>query len=247
MAIYEKYAKAAQAKGQSGIPEADFKKMVAEMKGIQDAGATKELAKLDAHKGPINGDQMAAAIERGTRDLDNKSASDEFKQFADWAKKNQNRLSPEAKQVMAIYDKYAKAAQAKGQSGIPEADYKKMIAEMKGVQDTGVARELAKLDAHKGPISGDQLTSAIDRGVRDADNKAATDEFKQFADWAKKNQSKLSPEAKQVMAIYDKYAKAAQAKGQSGIDPAEYKKMVSEMRSASRPGNSGGFNSFVIR
>ncbi len=217
------------------------------MKGVHDVGASKELAKLDAHKGPINGDQLAAAIERGTRDLDGKAASDEFKQFADWAKKNQSRLSPEAKQVMDIYEKYAKAAQAKGQAGIAPADYKKMVSEMKGVQDAGVARELAKLDSHKGPVSGDQLTSAIDRGVRDPDNKAATDEFKQFADWAKKHPAKLSPEAKQVMDIYEKYAKAAQAKGQSGIDPAEYKKMVSEMRSASRPGNSGGFNSYVIR
>ncbi len=247
MAVYEKYAKAAQAKGQSGIDTRDFKKMVAEMNAVKDASATAALAELDKAKAPINGDQMAEAIEKGVQDLDGKAATDEFKQFADWAKKNQAKLSPEAKQVLGIYEKYAKGAQAKGQSGIEVGDFKKMVAEMKAVKDASATAALAGLDKAKGPINGDQMAAAIKKGVGDLDGKSASDEFKQFADWAAKNQSKLSPEAKQVMAVYEKYAKAAQAKGQSGIDAAEYKKMISEMHAASRPGTSGGFNSYVIR
>jgi DNA gyrase inhibitor GyrI len=246
LAVYEKYAKQAQAKGESGIPVADFKKMVGEMKGIQDAGVAKELAKLDKAKGPINGDQMAATIERATKDADGKAATDEFKQVMDWAKKNESRLSPEAKEALAVYEKYAKAAQAKGQSGIPQGEYKKMVAELKGIQDASVSKELAKLDGQRGPVSGERLTAAIERGTKDADNKAATDEFKQFADWAKKNESRLSPEAKKVMDIYNKYAKAAQAKGQSGIPDADYKKMLAEMKKASQP-PAMSFNAYAVR
>ncbi|MBV4420678.1 hypothetical protein KM800_15395, partial [Clostridium tyrobutyricum] len=58
------------------------------------------------------------AIRRGVGDFDGKSATDEFKQFSDWAKKNPNKLSPAARRVMDVYEKYAKAAQAQGQSGI---------------------------------------------------------------------------------------------------------------------------------
>ncbi len=229
LATYEKYAKAAQAKGQSGISLGDFSRMVAEMKNVKDASVSAELSRLDRMPGPINGDQMAAAIERGVSDFDGKSATDEFKQFADWAKANPNKLSPEAKQVLGVYEKYAKAAQAKGQSGMALVDFKKMVAEMKNVKDASVSAALGELDKAKGPINGDQMAAAIEKGVRDLDGKAATDEFKQFADWAKKNESRLSPEAKQVLGVYEKYAKAAQAKGQSGISVADFKKMTAEM------------------
>jgi hypothetical protein len=227
--IYTRYVESAQDRGLSGIPDGEFRNMVAEMDAVRDASVSKELSQLDKSQGPINGDQMTDAIRRGTQDADGKAATDEFKQFADWAKKNQHRLSPEAKQVMATYEKYAKAAQAKGQSGIAHNDYQKMLKEMRNVKDASVSTELSRLDRTQGPINGDQLAAAIRRGVGDADGKAATDEFKQFADWAKKNESRLSPEAKQVMAIYEKHAKAAQARGQSGLSDAEFRGMVKEM------------------
>jgi predicted nucleotidyltransferase len=229
--VYKKYAEAAQAKGQAGIPDADFKKMVKEMNNVRDAGATAALAELDKAKGPINGDQMAEAIKKGIEDKDGKGASDEYKQFADWAKKNEKRLSPEAKQVLETYTKYAKAAQAKGQAGIPDAEFQKMVKEMNSITDAGAASVLAGLDKNKGPINGDQMAEAIKKGVEDKDGKAATDEYKQFADWAKKNESRLSPEAKQVLDVYKKYAEAAQAKGSSGITDADFQKMVKEMNS----------------
>jgi hypothetical protein len=253
MGIYEKYARSAQARGMSGIPDGEFRQMVQEMRDVKDASATAALAELDQAQGPINGDQMAEAIRKGTEDADGKGATDEFKQFADWAKKNEHRLSPEAKEVMAIYEKHAKAAQAQGQSGIPHGDFREMVKEMDGVQDASATAALAELDKAPGMINGDQMAEAIRKGTEDADGKGATDEFKQFADWAKKNEHRLSPEAKEVMGIYEKHAKAAQAQGQSGIPDSGFRQMVREMRnvkdaSASRelarlsmtPGRVGG-------
>jgi predicted nucleotidyltransferase len=229
--VYKKYAEAAQAKGQSGIPDSEYRKMLKEMNNVRDSSTTSALKDLDKTKGPINGDQMAEAIKKGVEDKDGKGASDEYKQFADWAKKNEKRLSPEAKQVLEVYTKYAKAAQAKGQAGIPDAEFQKMVKEMNSVQDASVAAALSGLDKNKGPITGDQMAAAIKKGTQDKDGKGATDEFKQFADWAKKNESRLSPEAKQVLDVYKKYAEAAQAKGSSGITDADFQKMVKEMNS----------------
>jgi DNA gyrase inhibitor GyrI len=209
--------------------------MVREMRNVKDVSATAALAELDKTQGPINGDQLAEAIRKGTEDADGKGATDEFKQFADWAKKNESRLSPEAKQVMAIYEKHAKAAQAQGQSGMARSDFDSMVKEMNNVKDAGATRELARLSATPGRVSGREMMNAIRRGVGDFDGKSATDEFKQFADWAKANPSKLSPAAKRVMDVYEKYAKAAQAQGQSGIALQDYRRMLREMSHAARP------------
>ncbi len=227
--IYARHAHAARAQGQSGIPQEEFRNMLAEMRNVKDVSVTAELERLDRTQGPINGDQMADAIRRGIADLDGKGASEEFQQFAEWAVKNQDRLTPEAKQVFDIYARHAESAQARGLSGIPDGEFRTMVAEMDAVRDASVSQELSRLDRTQGPITGDQLANAIRRGAGDADGKAATDEFKQFADWAKKNQHRLSPEAKQVMAIYEKHAKGAQAQGESGLSDAEFRGMVKEM------------------
>ncbi|WP_224366018.1 hypothetical protein [Hyalangium versicolor] len=233
--IYKKHAEAAQAKGQSGLPDSDFKKMVKEMDGVQDVSAKTALAGLDKAQGPINGDQMAAAIRKGISDADGKGASDEYKQFADWAQKNEKRLSPEAKEVLGIYEKHAKAAQAHGQSGISDKDYRQMVKEMNGVRDASATKALADLSHVRGHVSGRQMLNAIRKGVGDFDGKSATDEFKQFADWAKTHSNKLSPEAKKVLATYEKYAKAAQAHGDSGIALNDYRKMLREMTHELQP------------
>lgn len=235
MDVYAKYARSAQARGMKGIPEGEFQQMVKEMRGVNDASVTAALAELDRAQGPVNGDQMAEAIRKGVADLDGKAATDEFKQFADWAKKNEGRLSPEARQVLGIYEKYAKAAQAQGQSGIPDGEFRKMTQEMNAVRDAGASRELFRLSMTPGRIGGLQMLHAIRRGVGDLDGKSATDEYQLFADWAKANTGKLSPAAQEVLGIYEKYAKAAQAQGQSGIALTDYRQMLREMIHAARP------------
>jgi hypothetical protein len=227
--IYAKHAHAARAQGMSGIPQDQFAHMLAEMRNVRDVSVSTELERLDRTPGPVNGDQMADAIRRGVADLDGKGASDEFDQIMQWAEQNQDRLTPEARQVLDIYRRHAESAQMRGLTGIPDGEFRGMVKEMEAVRDLSVSQELSRLDRTQGPISGDQLAAAIRRGVGDADGKAATDEYKQFADWAKKNQHRLSPEAKQVMAIYEKHAKGAQARGQSGLSDAEFRGMVKEM------------------
>src|SRR6185295_1570493 len=237
MQVYSKYAKAAQANGQTGINSADYDKMCKEMEkaGNTDVSVKRTTDMLDKMPSPITGDQMAKAIKSGTQDLDNASAGREYKQFSDWAAKNQDKLSPEAKEVMGVYKKYADAAQAKGQTSIG-ADYDKMCKEMVKVGNTDVSVKQATdaLDKMPSPISGDQLAKSIKEGTQDLDNASAGKEYKQFADWTAKNQDKLSPEAKNVMKVYEKYAKAAEAKGQTSIG-ADYDKMCKEM---TRVGNT---------
>jgi hypothetical protein len=155
--------------------------------------------------------------------------------FADWASRNQRKLSPEARQIMDVYAKYARLAQARGMKGIPEGEFQQRVKEMRGVQDASATAALAELDEKQGPINGDQMAAVIRKGVADADGKGATDEFKQFADWAKANPAKLSPEAQKVMGLYEKYAKAAQAQGQSGIALTDYRQMLREMVHVARP------------
>ncbi|MBN1204354.1 MAG: hypothetical protein JXB05_05470, partial [Myxococcaceae bacterium] len=230
MGIYEKYAKASQAKGQTGIPQGEFSKMLTEMRNVKDSSATKALAELDKKPGPISGDELARAIQKGTGDLDGQSAGKEFEAFRDWAQANQAKLSPEAKEVMGIYQKHAEGAKAKGGSGIPLAEWKSMIQEMKKVGDTSAKSALAELDKKTGPISGEDMAAAIDKGTADLDGQAAGKEFAEFEKWAKTNDSKLSPEAKQVMDLYRKAAAEAKAKGQTGIPQDQMKALLTQMK-----------------
>ncbi|MFP2931407.1 hypothetical protein ACLESO_40720 [Pyxidicoccus sp. 3LG] len=194
-----------------------------------DLGALVELGKLDQTKGTVSAEQMTEAIKNGTADLDGQAASGEFRAFAEWAEKNADRLSPEAKQVMDIYAKYAAQSKARGESGIPQADHTKMLAEMAKVGDQGAKRELAKLDKLPKPISGEALAKAIERGVKDADGQTAA-EVDAFRDWAKKNGDKLSPEAKEVLGIFEKHAAKATATGDKDLSSAEWKAMKREFK-----------------
>jgi len=230
MGIYEKYAKATQAKGQTGIPQAEYSKMLAEMRGVKDSSATKALSELDKKAGPISGDEMARAIQKGTADLDGQSAGAEYEAFQEWAKANEAKLSPEAKEVLDIYKKHAEGTKAKGGEGIPLDEWKSMLKEMKGVGDVSAKKALAELDTKSGTISGDDLAAAIDKGTADADGQAAGKEFAEFDKWAKANESKLSPEAKEVMDLYRKAAGDAKAKGQTGIPQDQMKALLEKMK-----------------
>jgi hypothetical protein len=76
---------------------------------------------------------------------------------------------------------------------------------------------------------GSSLPFTILRGTRDPDSQAAGKEFADFSKFVKENEQLLSPGAKKVFAAYEKAAKAAQAKGETGLNPAEYQKMSREM------------------
>ncbi|QSQ21644.1 hypothetical protein JY651_41830 [Pyxidicoccus parkwayensis] len=194
-----------------------------------DLSAMVELGKLDQTKGPVTGEQMADAIQNGTADLDGQAASGEYRAFAEWAQKNAGRLTPEAKQVMDIYSKYAAQAQARGETGISQADSQKMQAEMAKVGDQGAKRALSKLDKLPSPISGRDMARAIESGVKDKDNNTQA-EVDAFRDWAKKNGSKLSPEAKDVLAAFEKHAGKAMAHGDKDLSRREWADLKKEFR-----------------
>lgn len=240
MKVYTKYANTAQAQGQTGMPQATFDKMCAEMNkvGATDVSAQKAIDGLSKGDGKISGEDMTRAIEQGTKDLDAHSAGAEHDQFAKFAKQNPDRLSPEAKQVMDIYNKYASAAKANGQTGINPADYQKMLGEMKNVKtykDESMGNALDQLNHTKGPVSGQQMLDAIKNGSQDTDGQAAGTELQDVLGWARDNAGRLSPDAKKMVAIYVKYATQAVLKGQTGMDQADYQKMLAEMKQALAP------------
>jgi hypothetical protein len=233
---YEKYATAAQGKGQTGIDTASYDKMVGEMKtaGYKDATSGAAVETLKSKQPPISGDDMQKAIIDATQDNDNKAAGPEYQDLKKYASDNWKSLSPEAQAKFNTYEKYAQAAQKQGKTGIDDASYNKMTEEMKvaGYKDKGSGAAINELKGKTPPISGADMQSAIIQGTQDPDNRAASSEYKDFKKYATENWNNLSPDAKDKFRVYEKYATAAQQKGQRGIPVAEYDKMTAEMKTA---------------
>ncbi|RKH48916.1 hypothetical protein D7Y23_18735 [Corallococcus sp. AB050B] len=230
MDIYSKYAALSQARGEPGIPQGDFKKMLAEMRDVGDASAKKALANLDSktHGGTVSGQDMARAIKAGTADHDGQAGGAELKEFEKWAAKNESRLSPEAKEVLDVYRKHTKAAQAQGRTGLTDAENAAMNKEMRqvGAGDVSARKATEALDKEQGPISGEDLAEAIKKGISDKDGHSSTSELKEFEKWAAKNESRLTPEAKQVLKTYQQAAKKAGPEGMTQKEAdAMFKKM----------------------
>ncbi len=183
------------------------KTMASALPETPDMSARVELWSLDRSRGPVTGERMMDAIERGLADFDGQGAAKAFQQFADWAGKNAGRMTPEAHQVLGLYAKHARKAQAKGESDIPLRDFFKMLGEMKGVKgvkEASVPAELARLEQLQGPISGDQMADAIRRGSQASGGPEAADEFHLFNDWANKNAHRMTPEARRMLETYGK-------------------------------------------
>ncbi|MBZ4419237.1 hypothetical protein [Myxococcus sp. RHSTA-1-4] len=224
MDIYAKYAAKSQAAGQTGIPQAEHDKMLAEMAKVGDQGAKKALAGLDKLAAPISGRDMARAIERGARDADGQTKA-EVDAFKDWAKKNGDKLSPEAREVLGIFEKHAGKATADGDKDLSRAEWKAMLKEFRGVGDVSAKKALEKLDKEQGPVSGEDLLQAIREGVADTDGHSTTSELREFQQWARENKDRLTPEARKVLATYEKFAKAA---GPAGMSQAKFDEMLKE-------------------
>ncbi len=236
--VYDKYAKAAQAKGLKGIPNDQYAKMVDEMKvaGYQDKGAGKAIEDLKARNpsGEITGPQMEKTIIDGTKDLDNQAAGKEYADLKKFADSNWSRMSPDAREKFRTYEGYAKAAQDKGETGIKTAYYDKMRADLKkaGYQDASAGKAIEGLKDKKGEISGQDMQRAIEGATKDLDNQAAGKEYADLSRFAKDNWGRMSPDAREKFRVYDKYASEAKAAGKTGIDTPTYDKMVAEMKTA---------------
>ena len=117
---------------------------------------------------------MVQAIINGTKDLDNQAAGKEFADIAKFVKENGQLLSPQAKKTFAIYEKYATAAKAKGQTGLNASDTWRMNLEMKQLNTpffpfTTPGRALATLGT-SGPVSQPQVGAAVQNGLDSMQN-----------------------------------------------------------------------------
>ncbi len=268
--VYKKQVELANANGQTGIDTRSYAKMTAAMNqaakpaaaDVTSGQAMAELLKSNPKDGSITGKEFTDAVVKGTNDRDAQAAGKEFKDIAKFVRENDKKLSPEAKKAFAVYEKAAKEAQANGQTGIADADYNKMVREMAKAGapapapkpevkpavitapvipskiDAGAAKALDALGAANpgpGSISGKEMAATIKAATEDLDGQAAGSEFKQIADFVKKNEGKLSPEAKQAFGVYEKAAKAARAKGETGIPTPIFNEMLKAMEAAGQP------------
>ncbi|MBL7686081.1 MAG: hypothetical protein JNK65_08630 [Deltaproteobacteria bacterium] len=113
-------------------------------------------------KESVSAQEMKDTIIKATRDLDNNAAGKEYVDLKKFVTDNRSKLSCEAKQQFSIYEKYVKASHARGQTGIPLNEYRKMIAEMnqalafKGYTNTQTqtfTHQLNQLQRGAGPIT----------------------------------------------------------------------------------------------
>jgi hypothetical protein len=209
--------------------------------GPVDDGAKSAIDSL-AKRGTISGDDMAALLRNALADLDGQAAGLEHMDIMKWAQENKARLSPEAQEMLAIYDGYAKQALGKGQTGIPQESFDQMMAEIesKVKGDAGMNAALADL-GKSGPISGEAMQRAIENGTKDLDNQAAGKEFESLREWAAKpeNRDRLTPQARKILDIYENYARASRASGQTGIPQDKWDKMQAEMKAAKSYSDAG--------
>jgi hypothetical protein len=230
---YEKYAQESQAAGMTGIPQAKYDQMVNEMKtaGYEDAGAAQAIEKLMDKSGPISGADMQTAIIDATKDLDSQAAGKEYRDLKEFTENNWNRMTPDAREKFRVYERTALESIAKGQTGIPQARYDQMLNEMSaaGYEDASAASAIEKLMSQPTPVSGFSMQEMIVNGTKDLDAQAAGAEYRDIAEYAAGNWGKLTPEAKEMFGIYDKFVSQAHAEGREFLTQDEFQKMQNEM------------------
>lgn len=249
--IYAKQVKASKAKGHPGISDEAFSRMTRDMlraskPNYQEPLAAAELNKLAARNkepGSISGNEMMKALMKGTAGLEGESAKQAYQDIEKFVKENKTLLSEEAKATYRIFDKYAKAAAQTEAGVISLRDSMKMQAEMAKAAapqhgDKSMGHSLKKLaERNKGPgsISGEELTQALLKGSEDGDNQTAGVEFGDALKFVTENSHLLSPEAKKVFAVYQRFVDEARAQSQTGLSDGEFKRMSSEMKTAGTP------------
>ena len=232
--VYQKFAHRARRKGQTGIDARSYNNMIDQMRatGYQDRGAGKVLSRLENKPGRIDGNEMQKAIVDATKDLDNQAAGREYNDIKKFVTNNWNRMTPDAKEKFRVYERHVLHNQRRGRTGIPMGEYNAMVNQMSaaGYEDKSAAKAIEDLKSTPGTISGDQMEEAIFRGTRDLDGQAAGKEFNDFAEFAKANWHRMSPDAREKFRIYEDHAMANRMQGRTGIPVSQYNDMMSEMR-----------------
>ena len=217
----------------------------------RDAGAARAIQELRA-RNPlrIDGQMMQDLVLRATSDPDGQAAGREYADLKAFVMESWSKLTPEAKQAWQVYERYVYDAKAKGQTGIDFMAYQAMQSEMAEValrphpwprplphphphrphHDAGAGKAIDQLEArHPQRIDGRMLQDLIVKATSDPDGQAAGAEYEDLRSFVMESWGKLSPEAKQVWQVYERYVYDAKAKGQTGLAPKAWQAMQQEM------------------
>jgi hypothetical protein len=205
-----------------------------------DVSAQRELRSLEKLPVRVSGERMAQAILKGIHDKDGQGAAREQQTIAAWARGHEGKLTPEAKQVLEVYADHARAARAKGRGGFLPEEVKSLKAALlkagePRLRDTSMRQALEQLDRKSGQISGRELCQAVLTGMDDKDGRGASIEYGDVARWARNNEARLSPEAREVLRTYGRYATAARDAGEGGFTRPVAERLERDLRKAAGP------------
>ncbi len=137
--VYEQTALRCQAEGKRGIPAADYAHMAEQMRGTdgrqdgsyRDASAREALSALENEPGTISAGDFMKAFSAGTGDLDGQAFGRELEDFARFADKNWDRMTPGARAAFLAYQHVAQHAQLHGRDGASALEHGALTRLMK--------------------------------------------------------------------------------------------------------------------
>ncbi|MGI5844987.1 MAG: hypothetical protein ACOX9B_12530, partial [Candidatus Xenobium sp.] len=249
--VYERYVYDARAKGQTGINIQDFEAMKDEMAEIagkvekpqkyHDAGAGEAIEKLKASNPKvITADMIRELVVSATADFDNQAAGKEYQDLKNFVTQNWDKLDEDAKQAWQVYERYVYDAKAKGQTGIYAKDFEAMKDEMAEIggggekprkyRDVGAGKAIEDFRRNEpDKITPDMLRNLILAATIDPDNQSAGKEYQDLKDYVGQVEDKLTPEAKRMWEIYESFVQRARDRGQTGMTPEQYLRMMGEL------------------
>ena len=131
-------------------------------------------------------------------------------------------------------------AKAKGQTGIYAKDFEAMKDEMAEIggggekprkyRDVGAGKAIEDFRRNEpDKITPDMLRNLILAATIDPDNQSAGKEYQDLKDYVGQVEDKLTPEAKRMWEIYESFVQRARDRGQTGMTPEQYLRMMGEL------------------
>ena len=198
--------------------------------GFTDLAAFAACRELSTVPGPISGELMAQAIMAGAHDKNRRATATELREFQRFAREHREKLTPEAAEVLGLYEQAVATAAIQGHAGVPDSDFRALVARMRAVTDSPAEKALAALDLSSGPVSPSAMTRAILTGIRDRHGNATGDELRCFEAWAQANAGRLGTGARKVLDIYRTAAAASLQRGNRGLTSTEFAYLAMRLR-----------------
>ena len=198
--------------------------------GFTDLAAFAACRELLMVPGPISGEVMAQAIMAGAHDKSRRATATELREFQRFAREHREKLTPEASEVLALYEQAVATSAIQGHAGVPDSDFRALVARMRAVTESPAEKALAALDSSSGPVSPSAMTRAILTGIRDRHGNATGDELRCFDAWAQANAGRLGAGARKVLDIYRTAATASLQRGNRGLTSTEFAYLAMRLR-----------------